>query len=77
MSKLKYIKSSDFKGIIIFPDWFTHSEFKHFNPISAGFCWIDTQNESVVCYGKSISLGLESDINDSKIATKQYFNKED
>ena len=36
MSKTKYIKTKD-KQIIVFGAYFTHDQFKNFEPISAGF----------------------------------------
>jgi len=38
-----------------------HSEFKHFNPESAGFCRINNKDRyQVSCYGESVSLNLKS-----------------
>lgn len=58
----KYIKTD--KGIIIvFPELLQHSQFKSFNPVSAGFIAIgvgEDGNPSCTCYGESISLGLKS-----------------
>lgn len=48
-----------------------HSCFKHLNPISAGFCYID--NNKVSCFGRSVSLGIESMKDDTEVATKQVF----
>jgi len=63
MKKVKYIKTKD-KEIIVFGDIMVHSDFKHMNPISAGFISFGTNedgNPTCRCYGESISLGLESD----------------
>jgi hypothetical protein len=63
MPKAKYIKTKD-KEIIVFGEIMVHSDFRHFNPISAGFIYFGNDkdgNPSCSCHGKSISLGLESD----------------
>ena len=58
----KYIKTKDNK-IIVFSGLNNHSDFRLFNPVSAGF--IDFYNDNgeakVSCYGESISLGMKSD----------------
>lgn len=72
--KQKYIITSN-KVIIVFPELLQHSEFKHFNPTSAGFISFGVNKEgnpSCSCYGESISLGLVSNPEeDTKIAKKQ------
>ena len=74
MSKAKYIKTKD-KQIIVFGEYYTHDEFKKFEPISAGFIWFDTnlQGETTChCYGESISLGLKADEKeDTELARQQ------
>lgn len=68
---MKYVKVGHYNTIIVFPTIIEHSEFKHFNPKSAGFCYISI--DKVVCFGESISLGLKADEKeDSREATKQY-----
>jgi hypothetical protein len=72
--KTKYVVTED--GIIIvFPELIQHSDFKHFNPTSAGFISIGVNKEgnpTCSCYGKSVSLGLESNPEeDTKLAKKQ------
>ena len=58
----KYIKTKD-KKIIVFSGLNNHSDFRVFNPVSAGF--INFYNEAgetkVSCYGESISLEMKSD----------------
>jgi hypothetical protein len=58
----KYIKTKD-KKIIVFSGLNNHSDFRVFNPVSAGF--IDFYNDGgeakVSCYGESISLAMKSD----------------
>jgi hypothetical protein len=70
----KYVITED-KVIIVFPELIQHSEFKHFNPTSAGFISIGVNkqgNPSCSCYGESISLGLKSNPEeDTKIAKRQ------
>jgi hypothetical protein len=61
--KTKYIKTED-KEIIVFGEIMQHSDFRHMNPVSAGFIYfgIDKDgNPTCSCHGQSISLGLESD----------------
>ena len=62
MIKVKYIITKEGK-ILVFNEWFQHSEFKHFEPISAGFISFgvnQNRNPTCCCYGESISLGLKS-----------------
>ena len=69
----KYVITSD-NTIIVFPELLQHSEFKNFNPISAGFISFGVNkqgNPSCTCHGKSISLGLKSREEDTKIAKIQ------
>jgi len=72
--KQKYVITSN-REIIVFPELLQHSDFKKFNPISAGFISFGINKEgnpSCSCYGESISLGLKSDPEeDTKIAKKQ------
>jgi len=60
--KQKYVITEN-KDIIVFSELLQHSEFKHFNPISAGFISFGVNKEgnpTCSCYGKSVSLRLES-----------------
>jgi len=73
MSKVKYIRTKDNK-IIVFSGLFKHSEFKNFEPISAGFVSIGVgsdENPDITCYGESYSLGLKSMEGDSALAKGQ------
>lgn len=70
--KGKYIKTKD-SEIILFPEHIMHSDFRHLHPISAGFFYYETSNY-IVCHGFSISLNLSSDVSDSEIANRQFFN---
>ena len=70
--KQKYIKIAPYGEIIIFPCSIEHSVFKGMGAVTAGFCYIDA--DKVRCFGKSISLKLESNPKvDSDLATKQLF----
>ena len=70
-NKQKYIRLKEYDEIIIFPTLVGHADFKHLNPISAGFCYI--YDNSVRCFGNSVGLGIESLDDDSFMATKQIF----
>lgn len=74
MAKVKYIKTED-KQIIVFGEYYTHDQFKHFKPISAGFIGFDVDKEGQLdcyCYGESISLGLKADDKeDTELARNQ------
>jgi len=72
--KAKYVRIEHYDQIILFPELVQHANFKHLNPISAGFCFITLAG--IECYGESVSLGLKSnEKEDSKLATKQYFEE--
>lgn len=63
--------------IVIFPISIEHDTFKHFSPVSAGFCEIDGDNKKVICFGESFSLKLKCDKeNDELQATKHCFGME-
>jgi hypothetical protein len=73
MSKVKYVKTKD-KQIIVFSEYFQHSDFKKFEPVSAGFiffCIGNDGNPDCICQGESISLKLKSDPEDSELARRQ------
>ena len=72
-NKMKYVKIDEFDSIIIFPDIIMHSDFRYLKPISAGFCYIN--EDSISCFGESISLRLKTEPEDSEIATRQYFKQ--
>ena len=74
MAKIKYIKTKD-KEIIMFGEIMQHSDFRHMNPVSAGFISIGIDkigNPSCTCYGKSISLGMDSHEEDTRLAKLQF-----
>lgn len=59
----KYIKTK-YKKIIVFSELHVHSDFKNFDPVSAGFIDFYTdENDNVKCrcYGSSFSLQLRSE----------------
>ena len=72
--KLKYVMYNN--GPILFGQSSSHSEFRHFNPTSAGFCTINFENYrySVDVYGGSISLKLKADERD-KILIELILNE--
>jgi len=72
--KQKYVKLSQYNGIIIFPCFVEHSKFQILGLLTAGFCYVDAELNRVHCFGESYSLGLKSDEKeDSREATKQVF----
>jgi hypothetical protein len=73
MLKTKYIKTDD-GLIIVFSQLHEHKQFQHFNPVSAGFISFGVDkdgNPSCTCYGKSISLDLKADEEDTALAKRQ------
>jgi hypothetical protein len=77
--KQKYIITYN-KKIIVFTEFLQHSEFKHFNPISAGFISFginEEGNQTCSCYGESISLGLKSNPEEDTILAKIQLNMVD
>lgn len=75
--KAKYIRTKE-NEIIIFGELMQHSEFKHFEPISAGFISIGIgkdRNPDCSCFGESISLNLRAHEDDTKIAKRQILGE--
>ena len=71
-TKQKFVRLKEYNEVIIFPCTIEHSDFKKFNPVSAGFCYINKGR--VDCFGESISLDLKSNAKeDTLLATKQFF----
>ena len=72
--KVKYIKTKN-NQIIVFSALFEHSNFRSFEPVSAGFISIGVgadKNPDCTCYGESVSLGLKSDeAMDTSLARRQ------
>jgi hypothetical protein len=72
----KYIITKD-NDIIIFSAGMNHSDFKHMNPIRAGFISIGVDKEGnpdCSCYGRSISLDMESDPQKDTLKAKLQLN---
>jgi hypothetical protein len=75
MNKPKYIRTSN-NCIIVFSGAMNHSDFKHLNPVSAGFISIGVDkdgNPDCECYGESSSLDMKADEKDSMRAKLQIF----
>lgn len=70
-TRQKYVRLKEFDSFIFFPEVVEHSRFKNLEPVSAGFCYIS--GKQVTCFGGSISLDVNSLLEDSKLATKQIF----
>jgi hypothetical protein len=71
-NRQKYIRFGEYNSFLFFPTIIDHKVFKHLNPISAGFCYLDQVNV-VYCFGESVSLELQSMEDDTKLATKQVY----
>jgi hypothetical protein len=77
--KQKYIITQD-HVIIVFPELLQHSEFKKFNPVSAGFISFGVNEEgnpTCNCWGESISLGLKSNPEEDTLIAKIQLNMKD
>jgi len=64
-------------NIVVFGPVFNHSDFKDFNPISAGFITFGVNKEgnpSCSCYGESISLKLKSNPDEDTTIAKRQLN---
>lgn len=62
MNNVKYIRTNN-DEIIIFGGIMQHSEFRNFNPVSAGFISFGINehgNPTCSCFGTSIYLNLDS-----------------
>ncbi len=70
----KYVKLKSNK-IIIFSECYSHSDFKHLEPVSAGFIRFYAVHEyevQVECYGESTGLGLKHAPEDTQLAYNQF-----
>ena len=79
MTKVKYIRTKD-NQIIVFSGSIQHSEFKSFEPISAGFISFGIgkdRNPDCSCYGDSFSLKLKSMEDDTRLARMQILGNLD
>lgn len=74
MKRIKYVRTEN-DEIIVFSELLNHSDFKKFNPISAGFISIGVNKEgnpSCNCYGSSYTLNMESKPEeDTELAKRQ------
>ncbi len=71
--KTKYVRTKE-NRIIVFSELNQHSEFKSFEPVSAGFISIGVGsdgNPDCTCYGESVSLNLKSNEEEDTILAKR------
>ena len=76
MFKVKYVITGN-NEIIVFSELIQHSEFRRFNPISAGFISFGVNkqgNPTCSCYGESVSLSLISRPLEDTIIAKRQLN---
>jgi hypothetical protein len=73
-AKVKYIITKD-NGIVVFGELMQHSDFRHLDPVRAGFISFSGNkhgNPTLSCYGRSVSLQMDSDPEkDTAIAKRQ------
>ena len=77
--KQKYIITRN-REIIVFPEMIQHSDFSDWGPISAGFISFGVNkdgNPTCSCYGRSISLGLDSRPEQDTLIAKLQLNMMD
>ena len=74
MEKVKYVRTKN-NEIIVFSSLQNHSDFRKYNPVSAGFVSFGVNEEkkpTISCYGESISLRMKSNPEeDSDLAKRQ------
>jgi len=75
-TKHKYVRLKKYNQIIFFPQTLNHSDFNMFDLISAGYCYLDNEDNKIRCFGESLSLGIGSLEEDSELATKQVYGYE-
>ena len=82
---MKYViyDAGGFEIPIIFPDIINHSDFAHYQPVSAGYCYVYGANEPlpdaccvenalrISVSGESTSLGLKTRPEDEAILAKE------
>ncbi len=79
MFRVKYIITKN-NVIIVFSELMNHSDFKRFDPISAGFIsfGINKQgNPTCGCFGESISLNMKSRPEEDTVIAKRQLNMQD
>ena len=72
----KYVITKD-GVIIVFPELLQHSEFRRFEPKSAGFISFGVNkqgNPTCSCFGESISLGLKSNEEEDTFIAQRQLN---
>lgn len=77
MNSAKYIRTEE-DQIIVFPSYLSHNLFKSFNPVSAGFISFGAtakHEPSCTCYGKSVSLGIDSNTDEDTFLAKKQILK--
>jgi len=74
MNRVKYMRTKEDR-IIVFSELFDHSDFKSFDPISAGFISFGATGKyepNCACYGESITLRLKANPDiDTELAKRQ------
>jgi hypothetical protein len=75
-TKVKYIITKD-NEIVVFGELMQHSDFRHLDPIRAGFIsfGVNSQgNPTCSCYGRSVSLQMDSDPEKDTLIAKRQLN---
>ena len=73
MNRVKYIRTKD-DEIIVFGEIMQHSDFRNFNPVSAGFIPFSLNKEgnpTCGCYGESYSLNMKSNPEEDTLLAKR------
>jgi hypothetical protein len=73
MNRVKYIRTKD-DEIIVFGEIMQHSDFRNFNPVSAGFIQFSLNKEgnpTCGCYGESYSLNMKSNPEEDTLLAKR------
>jgi hypothetical protein len=76
-NKVKYVRTKD-DIIIIFPEYYQHSNFKFMKPVSAGFInfYVKNNRIDVDCYGDSVSLDLKSNPEEDRLLARKQILKQ-
>jgi hypothetical protein len=78
MDSAKYIVDET-GNMVVFSDVISHASFKHRHPKSAGFVCFSVNklgNPVCHCYGRSESLDIGSDHEDTRVAMRQILGYE-
>jgi hypothetical protein len=76
MNRVKYIRTKD-NEIIVFGEIMQHSDFRHFNPVSAGFISFginEEGNPTCRCFGESFSLRIKSNPEEDTMYAKRQLD---